>query len=323
MLQCIECPYNTKIKCNFDRHIKYKHKKESVNVINSYGNVVDSYGNLVDSYGNLVNSYENVVIPNPNVIIPHQCKKCHKKYSTKGNLTAHSSICKGIIKTLECEFCKKTYSNNQSKARHLLICKEKALIINNDNSITNNDKSITNNNTTNNDNSTTINDNSVTNNNTTIINLNLNKNNITPFITDHITDKRIIDLFKESGRDKKLFCSLFIDTIWSEKRNRCMIKTNMKNNFLQVLGIEDKWVNMFDKIAVCKYLVDICHTGTDLINQYTDKICKRIKKEYIDKNYQYLEDMTTCNIDDNEENINKNFVKNYKLLQLNAYNNSK
>jgi len=157
--------------------------------------------------------------------------------------------------------------------------------------------------------------------NTIIFKMDLYKT--TKFDTEHITDKKIINLFKESGRDKNLFCSLFINAIWSKKRNRCMIKTNMKNNFLQVLGIEDKWVNMFDKIAVCKYLVDICHTGTDLINQYTDKICKRIKKEYIDKNYQYLEDMTTCNIDDNEENINKNFVKNYKLLQLNAYNNSK
>ena len=291
MFQCIECPYNTLKKYNLDRHIKNKHK--NLNIIDGNLNIID--GNLNNIDGNL-----------NNIDVPNQCKECNKIYTSKSNLTAHKKICKGpLINKKECIFCQKILASKQSKDKHQNICKEKdkttTIINNNTYNINNIDNSIT--------------YNSITN-NTTIINLNLKKNNTTPFI---------IDLFKESGRDKNLFCSLFIDAIWSEKRNRCMIKTNMKNNFLQVLGIEDKWVNMLDKIAVCKYLVDVCHTGTDLIDQYTDNLCKRIKKEYIDKNYQYLEDMTTCNIDDknDEENINKDFVNNYKLLQLNAYNNSK
>jgi hypothetical protein len=91
MFQCVECLYNSNIKCNFERHLLNKHKKADEN-INS---------------------------------LPNQCEKCKKNYSSKSNLTAHFKICKGIINKYECEYCKKELCNTSSKNRHQLICKNK------------------------------------------------------------------------------------------------------------------------------------------------------------------------------------------------------
>ena len=298
MLQCLNCPYNTENKYNFKRHSLSKHQKIINNKDLDVQNLNIDVQNLNNNVPNL-----NIDVPNLNNNVPNvdnQCQICYKTYSSKSTLIRHIKTCSGI-NNKECKFCQKILASKQSKDKHELVCKDKGKNI-----------TIINNTTINN---TTINDNSVTNNNTTIINLNLNKNDTTPFFTDHITDKKIIDFFKESGNHPDLLCSLFINAIWAEKRNRCMIKTNMKNNFLQVLGIENKWVNMLDKIAISKYFVDVCHTGTNLIDQHTDMIRKKIKQEYIDSKSEYLKDMKICDIDNKDDN--------YKLLQLNAYNNSK
>ena len=61
MLQCLNCPYNTKIKCNFERHILAKHKKMNPNVINNNPNVINNNPNVINNNPNVINNNPNII----------------------------------------------------------------------------------------------------------------------------------------------------------------------------------------------------------------------------------------------------------------------
>jgi len=280
MLQCLECSYNTKIKCNLDRHIKNKHKKASGNVINSSGNVVNSSGNVVNSSGNVVNSSGNVVNKN-------QCEQCQKVYSTSGNLKAHLLICKGIIKTLECEFCKKTYANNQSKTRHILTCKEKALTVINNNS--NTDNSITTNITNNIQNIQNITYN-------TII-FSENPRKPTQFIKEEMTYRKISDIINTSGgNDIQIFEKMY-RMVLDNPSNRCIIKKNMKLKHSKAFTGKG-WIQKSDKQLYPKLFNDICALIMELLEDNEERLSAKYKAVRIDNLTQFVDDIQTYELGD-------------------------
>jgi len=264
MLQCLECSYNTKIKCNLERHIINKHKKAS-------GNVVNSSGNVVNSSGNVVNSSEKVVNKN-------QCEQCQKVYSTSGNLKAHLLVCKGIIKTLECEFCKKTYANNQSKIRHILTCKEKALTVINNNS--NNDNSITN-----------IQNINITNNIYNTIIFSDNPRKATQFIKDDITYKKISEIIHTSGgNDKRIFEKMY-RLILDNPSNRCIIKKNMKLKYSKAYIGNKRWISKLDNELYPKLLTDICALISELLEDNEERLSAKYKPMRIENINQFIQDI--------------------------------
>jgi hypothetical protein len=283
MLQCLECTYNTKIKCNFERHIINKHKKASGNIVNSSGNIVNSSGNVVNSSGNVVNSSGNVVNKN-------QCEQCHKVYSTSGNLKAHLLVCKGIIKTLECEFCKKTYANNQSKTRHLLTCKEKVKTVIN-NSITN----IQNNN----DNSIT-NIQNIQNNNTIIYNIitfSENPRKPTQFIKDDMTYRKISDIINTSGGNDIQFFEKMYRLVLDTSSNRCIIKKNMKLKHSKAFTGKG-WIQKSDKQLYPKLFADICALIMELLEDNEERLSAKYKTVRIDNLTQFIDDIQTYELGD-------------------------
>ena len=71
MNKCLECPYNTKDKSNYNRHIIKKHSK----IINN-NNIFDGNLNIFD--GNL-----NIFDGNLNIFLVNKCVKCLKVYTSK------------------------------------------------------------------------------------------------------------------------------------------------------------------------------------------------------------------------------------------------
>jgi hypothetical protein len=278
MLQCLDCPYNTKIKCNFERHILAKHKKVSPNGINNNPNSINNNPNSINNNPKPIISNPNVIISNPNVIISNQCEQCYKMYSSKSNLNKHLLICKGpIINKKLCEHCNKLLSSNQAKTTHLLTCKENALtIINNiDNSITNN--SITN-------------INNITNIYNTII-FSDNPRKATQFIKEEMTYRKISDIINTSGgNDKRIFEKMY-RLILDNPSNRCIIKRNMKLKFSKAYIGNKRWISKLDNELYPKLLTDICVLISELLEEYEERLSDKYKPMRIENINQFLQDI--------------------------------
>ena len=344
MFQCLECPYNTANKYNYNRHSHSKHSKiiKKNNIIDGNLNIIDGNLNIIDGNLNNIDGNLNNIDGNLNITFLNQCKKCKKIYTSKSNLTAHLKICQGPNKNKECKFCQKILASKQSKDKHELICKENGksiTIINNDNSITNNIQNI--------DNSTNI-DNSI---NITIFNADPKR--ITKFDTHHITPDVLIQIFKKSMNDNKQLCSILLDTIWNKVNNRCIMKTNMKTQFSKVSGENGSWLSVLDLDIYPKFLKDVFKTSIRLINKHKIELLKFINEDKIDKAYLFIDEMETIEMDDKkisksdmdddnyfygnseEDSININinremdnerideFQRSYKRYRLKAYDNSK
>jgi hypothetical protein len=272
MLQCLNCPYNTKIKCNYERHIFAKHKKVSLNLNNMSLNLNNMSSNLNNMSSNLNNMSSNLNNPN-------QCEQCDKTYSSKKSLKAHLLICKGpIINEKLCEHCNKILASKQSKIRHQLICKETVsalTIINNiDNSITNN--SITNNNIINIYNTIIFSD---------------NPRKATQFIKEEMTYRKISDIINSSGgNDKRIFEKMY-RLILDNPSNRCIIKRNMKLKFSKAYIGNKRWISKLDNELYPKLLTDICVLISELLEEHEERLSAKYKPMRIENINQFLQDI--------------------------------
>jgi hypothetical protein len=279
MLQCIECTYNTKIKCNLERHIISKHKKASGNAIN----------NLPSGINNLPSGINNL----PNAINKNECKQCQKVYSSKGTLTRHLLVCKGpIINKKLCEYCNRLLSSNQAKTTHLTTCKEKALtVINNsiiDNSIT--DNSIKNtiiNNTINNIQNITYN----------IITFSDNPRKPTQFIKEFMTYRNISEIIHTSGGNDMRFFEKMYRLALNNPVNRCIIKKNLKLNHSKAF-IGKSWIQKSDKQLYPKLFTDICILISELLEENQEKLEAKYKAEKIDNLAQFIDDIQSYELGD-------------------------
>ena len=294
MLQCVECSYNTKIKCNLDRHIKNKHKKASGNVINNnpniinnIPNVINNNPNIINNNPNVINNNPNVINNNPNVINNNQCEKCHKIYTSKSNLNKHLLICKGpIINKKLCEYCNKLLSSNQAKTTHLTTCKEKALtIINNNNS--NNDNSITNNNIQNIQNTIIYN----------VITFSENPRKPTQFIKEDMTYRKISDIINTSGgNDIQIFEKMY-RMVLDNPSNRCIIKKNMKLKHSKAFTGKG-WIQKSDKQLYPKLFNDICALIMELLEDNEERLSAKYKAVRIENLTQFVDDIQTYELGD-------------------------
>jgi hypothetical protein len=313
MFQCLECPYNSKDKSNYNRHIIKKHKKiinnvitSNPNVITSNPNVITSNPNVITSNPNVITSNPNVITSNPNVIHSNKCHKCHKILSSKSNLTKHMKTCCGTNKK-ECKFCHKVLSSIQYKDKHQLICKDKdkpTTIINNTTNIQNN--------TTNIQNITNIQNN--IDNSVNIVVFNSDPKRTTKFDTEHITSDVLIKIFKQSMNNIML-CSKLLDAIWENVNNRCIIKPNMKTKYSKVSGENGSWLSVLDLDTYPKYLKDGYKTTKKLLNKLKQELSKKLNENTIDEIYNNLDDYENLDMDDKQLTdaylIEDNFFRGY------------
>ena len=310
MLQCIECTYNTKIKCNLERHIINKHKKAAQKLNNLSQKLNNLSQNLNNLSQNLNNLSQNLNIDDNN-ILPNQCLQCNKIYSSKKGLKVHLLNCKGINKDKQCIYCKKMLATKQSKDRHQLICKDKdtpTTIINNttinDNSITNIDNSTTNN-IQNNDNSVNI------------VVFNSNPKQTTKFDTHHITPEVLIQIFKQSMNNNTKLCSNLLDIIWEQVNNRCIIKPNIKTQISKISGENGSWLSGLDLDIYPKYLKDAYKTSKRLITKYKPELYKTLNEKKVDETYNNMDTYQSLEMDDKpltdaymiEDNFSRGYSK--------------
>ena len=315
MFQCLECPYNTENKYNFNRHITKKHSK----IIN---NVINTLPNVIHSLPNVIHSLPNVITSNPNVIHNNQCNKCHKILSSKGTLTRHMKTCSGL-NNKQCIFCNKILSSIQYKEKHQLICKDKnkpATIINNTNNIDNSITNIQNNdnstNIQNNDNSTNIQNNTQNiDNSVNIVVFNSNPNQTTKFDTHHITPDVLIQIFKQSMNNNTKLCSNLLDAIWEQVNNRCIIKKNIKTHISKISGENGSWLSGLDLDIYPKYLKDAYKTSKRLISKYKPELYKTLTEKKVDETYHNMDTFQSLEMDDkpltDEYMIEDNFSRGY------------
>lgn len=275
-LKCEFCNYKTNKKFNLDRHISIKHPDDN------------------DDTESDTEVYES----------KFKCDKCHKFLSSRQYLNIHKEKCDGISNPNECCICHNIFNNRFSKSRHLKKCKlESENNINGDNSIINNgdNNNINSNNTTNN----------TTNNNIIIFQERPDK--YTEFIKDHITNVMITDIIKKSNNDFGLLIENFHRLLYSNEKNRCVIKTNIKSPFCYVHVGDNEWQTKPDITIMPKMSRDLCHNLKTSINN-NDNI--KIKLSKIIEILEYLESMIfdTQNTDFCRDNIMINAIKLFKVL---------
>jgi hypothetical protein len=285
MLQCLECTYNTKIKCNFERHIKSKHKKGAPkDVISAPKDVISAPKDVISTLKDVISAPKDV-ISTLNVVIPNQCEQCHKIFTVKSSLTRHLLICKGpIINEKICEYCKKKLSSKRNKENHLTTCKEKALTI-----INNNDNSITN-----------IQNNNIQNNNTIIYNIitfSENPRKPTQFIKDDMTYRKMSDIINTSGGNDIHFFEKMYRLVLDTPGNRCIIKKNMKLKHSKAFTGKG-WIQKSDKQLYPKLFNDICALIMELLEDNEDRLSAKYKAVRIDNLTQFIDDIQTYELGD-------------------------
>ena len=115
MFQCEQCPYNTKIKCNFIRHTKTckKHPVPPENITQN-NNVSPQNNNVVPQNNNVAPQNNNVRGANIFVV---RCCKCSKPFARIDNLRRHELNCDGVH-SLQCKTCLKMFTSQQGKYQH-------------------------------------------------------------------------------------------------------------------------------------------------------------------------------------------------------------
>lgn len=214
----------------------------------------------------------------------YKCDKCSKVLSSKQSLDTHKESCIGL-NALQCKFCKKQLCNKVSKCRHQKICKmankedlqpepdQPHHNVNNSNNLNiNGDNNIIHNIITNNNNTV----NNVTNNNYTV-KFELEHNQVTPFISSHITPeefKIIIDKYFDvkKNRSHLLLLDVYNSKLFTIPENRCIKKTNIKSKKCKVHTGNGAWMVMEDNLFVEKLVIDLAKTFADTLQNSEDKI---------------------------------------------------
>jgi hypothetical protein len=127
MFKCKECNYVTKIKCNFNKHLKTaKHRNNVNNLTPNIDNIEQTYTflpNLPNSLPNLPNSLPN--LPNSAQNCPILPNSAHYCPILPNNDTFSESHDNSLENILICEYCDKEFKRRYHLTRHYKTCKSK------------------------------------------------------------------------------------------------------------------------------------------------------------------------------------------------------
>ena len=268
MYTCNQCGYNTKIKCNYIRHLN-RNIKCDTNVAKSTQNAaIDIQKTAIDNQ-NVYNDNQNAAIDIQKTAIDNQnvtkyevitdgtvkCKSC-TKILTKINFNRHLKVCKQVPKNT-CVFCERLFNTSSVLCRHKKTCKlnpinmeikvepnEGASSSNIATQIVNNYYVNTvNNNTVNNNNNLTVNNNNSTN----ITFTSFGRENL-----EHLTSQMMIDPRVNNIR------KCYRDTVdlshfnANHPENHTIRKTNLKSNLIEFRTHQNKWEYESDKAGFRK-----------------------------------------------------------------------
>ena len=137
MYTCDQCGYNTKIKCNYTRHLNKKFPcvpfvSEKVNQdpekVNQNSGKVNQISEKVTQKSKNVNPLCYEITNNTTHV---RCIECDKMLM-KRNFKSHLDVCKGVSSTT-CEYCFQTFASKQSKYKHRKVCKQRESYKHNEN----------------------------------------------------------------------------------------------------------------------------------------------------------------------------------------------
>ena len=116
MFICKQCGYNTKIKCNFIRHLTtckmlIKNTKNEGQNNNPEGQNNNPEGQNNNPEG------QNNNPPGQNNNPEHKCSKCSKILKSHKRLLSHSISCTGV-NSLQCKTCMRMFTTQQGKWKH-------------------------------------------------------------------------------------------------------------------------------------------------------------------------------------------------------------
>ena len=292
MYTCNQCGYNTKIKCNYIRHLNKKIKcvtivdSKHINVDPKSIEVVPKSITIDPSSMDVEQRTMNIESVDYHNIddIFVTCIKCNITLRKK-NYKGHSKICKGVPSNY-CEFCKQEFKSPSSKSHHKKRCKLNPINMEikvptststTEVSTSNIATQIVNNYYVNNSiNNSTVNstvDNSSTNNNNTV-----NNNNTITFTSfgrenlEHLTSQVMIDPrlnnIRKCYRDTVDLSHFNAD----HPENHTIRKTNLKSNLIEFRTHQNKWEYESDKAGfrkIRKNLEDKFKTKFDDVDDMT------------------------------------------------------
>ena len=158
---CEECDYSTKIRGNYNRHMKSQHSEtiqkykcdncdntfkyfdnknrhmrlyckglsSPQNVsqfpqnVSQFPQNVSQFPQNVSQFPQNVSQFPQNVSHDETLIESGVCELCHKEFTRKDNLNRHILICKGTKDPLECHICHLICVSRNAKWRHLKTCK--------------------------------------------------------------------------------------------------------------------------------------------------------------------------------------------------------
>ena len=282
MFKCKECDYESKRKYNLEGHIKRKHTiKEIPNK------------NMVENAKNIVENAKNIVENAKNIVDKFKCPQCSKILKNKYGFDYHIKVCKGVLNPLECHYCNKVLASASSKSKHIKTCKAKASIL----IVKEEEAKVIN----------------ITNNyNIQLINFNMNNNEYTKFITDHIGDKDIIRIIKNNKNNFNHLIEDYLSKLYDNPLNICIRKISEKSGYSEVNQV-GKWNKKLDSIIYPHLVKDV---SNDLFEKIDDLIdTDRIKGQFVEQMHTYLEEIMTHNIDEEDLYILKNSINNIRRLK--------
>ena len=264
MYTCDQCGYNTKIKCNYTRHLN---KKVPCGLNKSTGRTNKSTVRTNKSTVCTNKSTEcTVELTERTEFIPLndgriQCTQCNSKIKPLSKWK-HINACKGVP-PLTCEYCFVCFETRNQKSRHRKVCKQRESYNHNENtplSIGTQNNNNCNNTTTNNN----IDSHDTTNNivnNTTIINQ-FNKEDFTGLVNKLKTEfaGMLADVLKSSVDERMITLTRLCYFNDDFPENQTVRKLNKKDATMEVHTRDNKWDLVSVKNTIPKMVKEINET---------------------------------------------------------------
>ena len=267
MYTCNQCGYNTKIKCNYIRHLNRKIKCVKKDNVGSPATIHGAPRTILESPATIHGAPANIHV-SPSTIHETASSNCDKISDThvkcksceqiliKKNFTRHISRCKGVPKNT-CIYCKRVFNFVSNQCKHQKVCKlnpvnmeikvepnEGASSSNIATQIVNNYYVNTvNNNTVNNNNNLTVNNNNLTN----ITFTSFGRENLEHLTSQVMIDPRINNI-RKCYRDTVDLSHFNAD----HPENHTIRKTNLKSNLIEFRTHQNKWEYESDKAGFRK-----------------------------------------------------------------------